>query len=151
MFHKIKHIRLFTILGIVAAMMLVATPIMAATLTIDEVSNQVKDTEVTITGTVDSSADNEYVITDSTGSISVEAGPSWYQAIDLTVGDTVTVTGEVDTGKDGTAVAQIDAFSITVDTGVVGEETTIVVREGPGKPAWAGAKAAGKGQNKNLD
>jgi hypothetical protein len=136
MINKIKCIRIIAILGIVLATMLVATPVFA-------------DTSVTVKGTVQSVLPNcnEFVIiitdsTDSTlsGNITVDAGPKWFKDLNLSgvlaVDDEVTVTGELDTGKDSTAVAHIDAFSITHDN------TTYTVK-GPGKPAWAGAKAAG--------
>jgi hypothetical protein len=134
-----------TVLSLVAvSVVMFGVPAFAAPIS-EIIASPVSDTEVSITGTVTSVDGNDFVVSDGT-EIAVEAGPTWYQAIDVAVGDNVTVTGEVDTGKDGTKTAVIEAFSITLDGSV------ITVREGPGKPPWAGgpnaaARLANRGNN----
>jgi uncharacterized protein YdeI (BOF family) len=125
-----------TVLSLVAvSVVMFGVPAFAAPIS-EIIASPVSDTEVSITGTVTSVDGNDFVVSDGT-EIAVEAGPTWYQAIDVAVGDNVTVTGEVDTGKDGTATPVIEAFSITI-TLADGTSTEITVREEPGKPPWAG-------------
>jgi uncharacterized protein YdeI (BOF family) len=137
MFNRKKIIATLIIVGALS-LTIGAVPALAASLSniADVNANPVKDTEVTVTGTVKSVDGNEYAISDATGTITVEAGPRWYQAVDLAVGEIVSVTGEVDTGKDGTKIAAIDAFSITKADG------SIITVKGAGKPPWAGGPNA---------
>jgi uncharacterized protein YdeI (BOF family) len=102
-------------------------------------ASETNSSVVTITGTVTSGSGNEYTLDSEGKSVPVEFGPRWFKAVDLTVGDVVTVTGEWDTGRDGKSAPTLDAFSVTHD-GV-----TTVVRQGPGKPPWAG-KGGPKGR-----
>jgi uncharacterized protein YdeI (BOF family) len=148
MFGRKKLIMVLATIGVLSALTIGAVPVLAASLSkiADVNANPVKDTEVTISGAVQSVDGNEYVVSDGTGAITVEAGPRWYQAVDLAVGETVSVTGEVDTGKDGTKTAAIDAFSITKADGSI---TT--VKNGAGKPPWAGGpNAAGRPANTDI-
>jgi uncharacterized protein YdeI (BOF family) len=148
MFSRKKLIMVLATIGVLSALTIGAVPTLAASLSniADVNANPVKDTEVTISGAVLSVDGNEYVVSDGTGVITVEAGPRWYQAVDLVVGEIVSVTGEVDTGKDGTKTAAIDAFSITK-----ADSSVITVKNGTGKPPWAvGPNAAGRLTNKGI-
>jgi uncharacterized protein YdeI (BOF family) len=148
MFSRKKLIMALGTIGVLSILTIGAVPVLAASLSniADVNATPVKDTEVTISGTVQSVDGNEYMVSDATGNITVEAGPRWYKAVDLTVGQNISVTGEVDTGKDGTKPAVIEAFSITIDGSV------ITVREGPGKPPWAGGpNAAARLANRGND
>lgn len=83
---------------------------------------------ITIEGTVESVVGNNFILEDETGQVIVDAGPRWYQEVNVSPGEEVTVVGEAD--RDG----EFDAFSITKENG-----TTITIRpatEGP--PPWAG-------------
>ena len=86
----------------------------------------------TVSGQITSIVGNDFVLDDGTGQIIVDAGPRWWQEIDLTQGEEVTVTGEL--GKGG----EIDAYSITR-----GDGSTIEIRSPGGPPPWAG------GSNRN--
>lgn len=81
---------------------------------------------VTISGTVDSVVGNNFTLSDGSGEIIVEAGPRWYQEITVTPGEQVMVAGEYDNGE-------FDAYRITRANGDL-----IVIRNGPGRPPWAG-------------
>jgi uncharacterized protein YdeI (BOF family) len=132
----------------VAVLLGTAATAYAATMSISGVASALPGTIVSVTGEITKAEGNAYVITDRTGSISVGFGPSWYKAVGLQVGDTVTVEGEVDTGKDGTKAAEIDGF-----TAQTGTDAKIVVRDGPGKPPWAGRggpNGKGKGADKSA-
>lgn len=80
----------------------------------------------TVSGEVKSIVGNQFILEDSTGQIIVDAGPRWWQSINLSPGERVTVTGEM--GRD-----ELDAFSITRSNG-----TVIEIRPPQGKPPWAG-------------
>ncbi len=80
----------------------------------------------TISGTVTSIVGNEFILSDGTGEIIVDAGPRWWQEVNLAPGEPVTVVGEYDDDD-------FDAFSITRSNGQV-----IQIRNGPGRPPWAG-------------
>jgi len=81
---------------------------------------------VTISGTVKSVVGNEFILRDSSGEIIVDAGPRWWQEVNLTPGERVTVVGEYDDDD-------FDAYSISRSSGEV-----IQIRTGPGRPPWAG-------------
>jgi uncharacterized protein YdeI (BOF family) len=99
-----------------------------------------KDQVVSVSGTIDQMVEgNEYILKDATGSIKIDGGPAWFKSLGLTVGQAFSITGEVDLGKDGTAVPEIDIFTVADQTGA----TVATVREGSGRPPWAG------GPNKN--
>ncbi|BAU42800.1 hypothetical protein O77CONTIG1_02622 [Leptolyngbya sp. O-77] len=87
---------------------------------------------ITITGTVRSIVGNEFLLSDGTGEIIVDAGPRWYHQINLSQGERVTVVGEYDD-------YDFDAFRITRQNGEV-----IVIRNGPGRPPWAGGRGRGR-------
>ncbi|NJN87490.1 MAG: DNA-binding protein [Leptolyngbyaceae cyanobacterium SL_7_1] len=80
----------------------------------------------TISGTVRSIVGNEFVLSDGTGEVIVDAGPRWYHTVNISEGEQVTVVGEYDDDD-------FDAFQITRESGEV-----IVIRSGPGRPPWAG-------------
>jgi hypothetical protein len=139
-------ITVMSLVGVTITMF--SIPAFAATIG-EIIADPVIDTEVTISGKVTSVDGNDFVVSDGTDNITVEAGPPWYQAIELAVGDNVTITGEVDTGKDGTKLAEIEAFSITLtDDGSV-----ITIRDGAGRPPWAGGPNASSnpGNRGDLD
>lgn len=81
---------------------------------------------ITLTGTVGSVVGNSFTLSDGTGEIIVGAGPRWYQEVTVLPGEPLTVVGEYDQGE-------FDAYRITRANGDV-----IVVRDGPGRPPWAG-------------
>lgn len=132
---------------------LVGYPVAAQTVASisDLLANPTADQETTITGTVSSTQDgeNDFVLSDGTGVLNICAGPAWHQLIALTPGEKVTVTGQMDLGSPLNANAagrteaegpSIDAFTIVRDDG-----STVVVRDGPGRPPWAGARGRGQG------
>ncbi|ERT06091.1 hypothetical protein M595_4004 [Lyngbya aestuarii BL J] len=51
---------------------------------------------LTISGEVTGVWGNNFVVNDGTGQILVDAGPSWWHSIDVSVGERVTVVGEYD-------------------------------------------------------
>ncbi|MFE4107619.1 DNA-binding protein [Almyronema epifaneia] len=81
---------------------------------------------VAISGEVGDVVGNDFVLTDGTGQIVVDAGPQWYHQINIASGEQVTVVGEYDEGD-------FDAFSITRSNGEV-----IQIRPADGPPPWAG-------------
>jgi uncharacterized protein YdeI (BOF family) len=88
---------------------------------------------VAITGTIDQVLEgNKFIISDGTGSITLDGGPAWFQQLALVVGTEYTVTGKVDLGKLGTSPAEIDLFSFTT-----GGVTTTIQQPGV-RPPWAG-------------
>lgn len=86
------------------------------------------DPTITVAGVVRSVVGNEFILDDGTGQLIVDAGPRWYQQIDLSEGEQVTVVGEYDD-------YDFDAYRITRANGDV-----IVIREGSGPPPWAGGR-----------
>jgi uncharacterized protein YdeI (BOF family) len=126
----LAYVVVFLLVGVATAV--------AATMTIGDANKAQSDTEATITGEVGLLGGNDFTLTDSTGTIKFECGPTWYKAMDLKVGEKVTVTGEIDKGKTGASTAELDAFSVTKADG-----TTVAVRAGSGKPPWAGGKGKG--------
>ncbi|MFQ4137760.1 DNA-binding protein [Nodosilinea sp. PGN35] len=98
-------------------------PVVAQTVSIESLRQQ---DGTTIVGTVGSVVGNSFTLSDGTGEIIVGAGPRWYQAITVTPGEQLTVVGEYDNGE-------FDAYRIIRANGDV-----IVVRDGPGRPPWAG-------------
>ena len=81
---------------------------------------------ITVSGEVKSIVGNQFILEDSTGQIIVDAGPRWWQPVNLSPGERVTVTGKM--GRD-----ELDAFSITRSNGSV-----IDIRPPKGKTHWAG-------------
>lgn len=88
---------------------------------------QQRSAGTTVSGQIASVVGNDFVLDDGTGEIIVDAGPRWWQEIDLTQGEEVTVTGEL--GRGG----EIDAYSIQRSDG-----STIKIRSSDGPPPWAG-------------
>ncbi|PPS42725.1 DNA-binding protein [Chroococcidiopsis sp. TS-821] len=82
---------------------------------------------ITISGRVTSVVGNDFILEDDSGQIVVDAGPRWWQEIDVSPGEQVTVNGEL--GRGG----EFDAFSITRADG-----TVIQIRPAQGPPPWAG-------------
>jgi uncharacterized protein YdeI (BOF family) len=109
-------------LGLVA--MAINIPVAQAQTAIRDL--QRNDPTLTIAGVVRSVVGNEFILDDGTGQLIVDAGPRWYQQIDLSEGEQVTVVGEYDD-------YDFDAYRITRANGDV-----IVIREGSGPPPWAG-------------
>jgi hypothetical protein len=108
------------VLGLTPAPLLAATP-----LTI----KQLNTTEgVAITGTVKSVVGNDFVLSDGTGQVIVDAGPRWYRPLAFTTGERLTVIGEYDDGE-------FDAFTIKRANG-----ETIQIRPASGPPPWAGGR-----------
>ncbi|WP_421654594.1 hypothetical protein [Leptothermofonsia sp. ETS-13] len=79
-----------------------------------------------ITGRVISVVGNSFVLDDGSGRIIVDAGPRWWQPIDVSVDERVSVTGKL--GRSG----EFDAFSITRQNG-----TVLNIRPAEGPPPWA--------------
>jgi len=88
----------------------------------------------TVSGEVASVVGNEFILTDGTGEIIVDAGPRWWHEVNLVPGERVTVVGEYDDDD-------FDAYSITRNNGEV-----IKIRNGPGRPPWAGGPSRGGGR-----
>ncbi len=82
----------------------------------------------TISGTVRSVVGNNFILDDGTGEVIVDAGPRWYQAVNVSEGEQVTIVGEYDDDD-------FDAFQITRANGEV-----IRIRDGAGRPPWAGGR-----------
>lgn len=80
----------------------------------------------TISGRVSSVVGNNFMIEDGSGEIIVDAGPRWWQQINVSPGEQVTVVGELGSGE-------FDAYSITRANGSV-----IQIRPAEGPPPWAG-------------
>lgn len=81
-----------------------------------------------IAGEIRSVVGNQFILADGTGQIIVDAGPRWYQQLDLSAGERVTVNGEYDDNAE-----EFEAYSITRNNGVV-----IQIRPPAGPPPWAG-------------
>ncbi|OIP72791.1 MAG: DNA-binding protein [Oscillatoriales cyanobacterium CG2_30_40_61] len=91
-------------------------------------SLQQRERTVTISGTVQSVVGNQFTLNDDTGEVIVDAGPRWYHTINVSPGEKLTVTGEYDDDN-------FDAFQITRANG-----ETIIIRNSPGRPPWAGGR-----------
>jgi len=101
-----------------------AEPSTAATITIRELQQQ--GPGLTIAGEITSVVGNEFILSDGTGQIIVDAGPTWYHQLNLQEGEQVTVVGDYDDDE-------FDAFTITRGNGEV-----LTIREPQGPPPWAG-------------
>ena len=84
---------------------------------------------ITITGEVSEVFGNEFVLSDDSGRVLVETGPSWYRSYDFTVGERLTVIGEPDDDN------EFEAYSIQRENG-----ETIRIREADQRPPWAGER-----------
>jgi uncharacterized protein YdeI (BOF family) len=114
--------RFLVSIGIISLHTLTSVPSIEARTPIGSLRD---DRSITISGRVTSVVGNDFIIADSTGQVIVDAGPRWWQAIDLKVGETVTIIGEYDRGE-------VDAFSISRENGQV-----IQIRPRSGPPPWA--------------
>ncbi|MFP4134506.1 MAG: DNA-binding protein [Halothece sp.] len=81
---------------------------------------------IRIQGTIRSLVGNEFILSDGTGEIIVDAGPVWYHDLNLRQGERITVVGEYDDDD-------FDAYQITRSNG-----ETIRIRSPQGPPPWAG-------------
>lgn len=92
------------------------------------ISELKKQSGLSVSGVVRSVVGNKFVLDDGTGQLIVEAGPRWYQPLNLTEGERITVVGEYDD-------EDFDAFSVTRASGEV-----IEIRPSDGPPPWAGGR-----------
>jgi len=92
------------------------------------IGNLRREPGITISGTVQSVVGNEFVLSDGTGEVIVDAGPRWYHRINVQVGEQLTVVGEYDDDD-------FDAFRIVRGNGEV-----LTIRSGSGRPPWAGGR-----------
>jgi hypothetical protein len=88
---------------------------------------QQRPPSTTVSGKVIRAVGNDFILEDSTGQIIVDAGPRWWQEINLQPGEQIKVTGEL--GRSG----ELDAFAIVRADGSV-----INIRSAEGPPPWAG-------------
>jgi hypothetical protein len=114
-----------TLTALTAGATLIIPDLAKAQTSIEELQQRANGT--TVSGEIVSVVGNDFVLDDGTGQIIIDAGPRWWQEIDLSPGEEVTVTGEL--GKDD----EIDAYSITR-----GDGSTIEIRSPEGPPPWAG-------------
>jgi hypothetical protein len=113
--------------ALVAGTTLIIPDLVGAQSSIEELQQRSNGT--TVSGEIISVVGNDFVLDDGTGQIIVDAGPRWWQEIDLSPGEEVTVTDELGKGD------EIDAYSITR-----GDGSTIEIRSSEGPPPWAGKK-----------
>jgi hypothetical protein len=101
-----------------------------------QAKTQIRDLQrsrgTTLSGKVISVVGNNFILDDGTGQIIVDAGPRWWQEINVSLGEQLTVVGESDR-------TEFDAFSIIRSDGSV-----INIRPTEGPPPWAG------GRNRNY-
>jgi len=111
-------------MGLISALLVgIFTPEAEAQVSIGELR---RTPGVTIQGEIRSVVGNEFILSDGTGEIIVDAGPSWYRRLNLRKGETVTVVGEYDD-------YDFDAYQITRSNG-----ETLRIRDPQGPPPWAG-------------
>ncbi len=120
-----KQQLLVALAAMAAGVTLIIPDIAIAQTSIEEL--QQRSEGITVSGEITSVVGNDFVLNDSTGEIIVDAGPRWWQEINLAPGEEVTVTGEL--GRGG----ELDAYSITR-----GDGSTIEIRSPGGPPPWAG-------------
>jgi uncharacterized protein YdeI (BOF family) len=119
-----KHVVLIASTALISSMAIAQTPI-------GELFSS-RDRE--IAGEVVDVFGNKFVVSDATGRILVDAGPGWWQRIEVTRGERVRVTGELDEGE-------FDARTI-----VRGDGSVIQVRPADGPPPWAGGRHKREGE-----
>ncbi|MEN9205951.1 MAG: hypothetical protein Q6K99_02135 [Thermostichales cyanobacterium BF4_bins_65] len=83
---------------------------------------------VRIQGTVQAVVGNEFILSDGTGQVIVDAGPRWYHQLNIRPGEQLTVIGEYDDDD-------FDAFQIIRANGEV-----MTIRSPGGPPPWAGGR-----------
>ena len=115
--------RRFIVASILGVGLGLGLPALAQTVPIESLRQQ---EGLAISGQVGSVVGNSFTLSDGTAEIIVDAGPRWYQAVNVAPGEQLTVVGEFDNGE-------FDAYRITRASGEV-----IVIRNGPGRPPWAG-------------
>jgi hypothetical protein len=113
--------------ALTAGAILIIPDLAKAQTSIEELQQRASGT--TVSGEIVSVVGNDFLLDDGTGQIIVDAGPRWWQEIDLSPGEEVTVTGELGKGN------EIDAYSITR-----GDGSTIEIRSPEGPPPWAGGR-----------
>jgi hypothetical protein len=126
--------QLLTGLGIVALLVAVAVPVLAAAQGKQNAPGQAKDkvekAPITISGTVEVATDADghdaYTLRDGGTTYTLEAGPSWFFGKDHPlkpyVGQSVTIDGEVAAGGTEVEVISVNGTALRQ----------------PGKPPWAG-------------
>ncbi len=82
--------------------------------------------------------DKEFLLTDGTGSIVVDAGLPWYVFVDVSTGMSVTVTGQIDLLEHGSA--DLDACRSGAPGGTIAIRDCSVA----GPPPWAGEPNRGE-------
>jgi hypothetical protein len=117
--------------ALIAGATLIIPDLAKAQTPIEELQQRANGT--TVSGEIVSVVGNDFVLDDGTGQIIVDAGPRWWQEIDLSTGEEVTVTGKLGKGD------EIDAYSITRSDG-----STIEIRSPEGPPPWAGGRDRSK-------
>lgn len=111
-------------LGIISALLVIIIPeVQAQPLPIEELR---RNSGISIQGKIRSIVGNDFILSDGTGEIIVDAGPRWYHQLNLRQGETITVIGELDD-------YDFDAYQITRSNG-----ETIRIRDDQGPPPWAG-------------
>jgi uncharacterized protein YdeI (BOF family) len=92
------------------------------------------DRILTLSGTVRAIDDNEWMLSDGTGEIEVDAGPPWYQRITIPSGTQVTITGQIDYADRGSDRIDLDGCRIVTPS------QTFEIRDCSfsGPPPWAG-------------
>jgi uncharacterized protein YdeI (BOF family) len=115
------------LIALVAGVTLIIPDVVRSQTSIEELQQRSNGT--TVSGEIISVVGNDFVLDDGTGEIIVDAGPRWWQEINLSTGEEVKVTGEL--GKGG----EIDAYSITR-----GDGSTVEIRSPEGPPPWVGGK-----------
>lgn len=97
---------------IVSLVTFAAAPVLASATT--NINDLEQEETVTISGEVTEIVgdddDNEWVVTDNTGSVVVDAGSLWEETIDVSVGDLLTIVGELDEDE-------FDAFTVILPDG----------------------------------
>jgi uncharacterized protein YdeI (BOF family) len=129
-----------TVMGAVLALF-VAGAAFAQTVTIGQIQsnpNAFLERVVTLSGTVTPIDENEFILSDGTGQIQLDAGPPWFQSVNLNPGESVTVTGEIDTMRGGGV--DLDACKI-----VRADGSTVDIRDCAfdGPPPWTGGPNRG--------
>jgi hypothetical protein len=116
---------------LVAVMVLTIAPVAQAQVSIRDLQ---RNLGIYLVGEVRSVSGNKFILDDGTGQIMVDAGPSWYQPIDIAVGEKVKVVGKYDD-------FEFDAYSIIRRDGEV-----IQIRPAGGPPPWIEIRHGRKGK-----
>lgn len=86
------------------------------------------ETDSALEGTVGDVFGNSFVVESSAGAVLVDAGPAWYQQIEVSSGERVSVTGRLED-------TNLDAIVIVREDGTMEQ-----IRPASGPPPWAGKK-----------